>query len=144
MTNPDLIASEIVTRVMSIPGMDAALPNGVAYHTEVLGNREQAVDAMLDNSALMTWDGLIAATDGDGAVYQHDFRIYIRIQTISFASLLTLFHDGIPSAGDGLKMIYTNIPSVAERIELASATPVVGKDNADYFEIYIQILDRQG
>jgi hypothetical protein len=144
MTNPDVIAAEIVARANAIPGFAAALSNGVTYHTEQLGNREKAVDAMPDNSALLTWDGMIAATDGDGAVYQHDFRMYVRVDNLSFASLLTLFHDGIPAGGDGLKMIYTNIPSVSERIEIASATPVVGKDNADYLEIYLQILDRQG
>lgn len=144
MTNPDTIAAEIVARVISIPGMSSALPNGFSYHTEQLGNREKAVDSMPDNSALLTWDGMIAANDGDSFVYQHDFRIYVRIETMSFPSFLTLFHDGIPAAGDGLKMIYTNIPSVAERIEVASATAVVGKDNADYLEIYIQLLDRQG
>jgi hypothetical protein len=39
-------------------------------------------------------DGMIAATDGDGQVYQYDFRMYVRVETMSFASLLTLFHDG--------------------------------------------------
>lgn len=144
MTNPDIIAQEIVDRINAIPGMAAAVPNGVVYHTEESGNREKAVDSMPDNSALLTWDGMTATNDGDSFVYQHDFRIYVRIATMSFASFLTLFHDGIPAGGDGLKMIYTNITSVAERIELASATPVVGNDGADYLEIYIQIYDRQG
>jgi hypothetical protein len=144
MTNPDTIANEIVTRLLAIPLLVSALPNGIAYHTEVLGTREKAVDSMRDNSALLTWDGMVAATDGDGQVYQHDFRLYVRANANSFGTVLLRLHDGVPTVGDGMKMIYTNIPSVAERIELASALPVVGKDNADYLEIYFTILDRQG
>jgi hypothetical protein len=144
MTNPDIIAAEIVDRVTSIPGMDAALANGFSYHSEALGNREKAIDAMRENQGLLIWDGMIAAEDNGASVYQHDFRIYVRVASMSFAAFLALFHDGIPAAGEGLKMIYNNIPSVAERIELVTASPVVGKDFADYLEIYIQILDRQG
>ena len=121
MTNPDTIAAEIVARVLSIPGMTAALPNGFSYHTEVSGNREKAVDSMRENSALLTWDGMVPTLDNGGEVYQHDFRIFVRVTTMSFAAFLTLFHDGIPSAGDGQQMIYTHIPSVAERLELGSA-----------------------
>jgi hypothetical protein len=144
MTNPDTIASEIIERVWSIPGMSDVLPNGLTYHSETMGNREKAVNSMQEDSALVTWDGMIPSTDEAGGVYQHDFRIYVRVTTISFGSFLALFHNGVPAAGEGLPMIYSNIPSVAERIEVGSAIPVVGDDQVDYLEIYITIMDRQG
>jgi len=109
MTNPDSIAAEIVARVVSIPGMTTALTNGFSYHSEAMGNREKAVDAMRENQGLLTWDGMLATEDNGGGVYQHDFRIYVRVTTMSFAAFLTLFHDGVPSAGDGLSSVLASV-----------------------------------
>ena len=146
MINPDTIAAEIIARALSIPTMTTVLANGFAYHSEADGgSREKAIDGMSLNKALMTYEGTIASQDNGGFVYQHDFRIFVRLSSLSFGSFLALFHDGVPALGGaGLKMIYTNIPSVAEVIELSTATPVIGKDFADYLELYITILDRQG
>lgn len=144
MTNPDTIAAEIVARVAAIPTMSTTLVNGFSYHSEANGNREKAVDSMKEDQGLLIYEGTLAAEDNGGGVYQHDFRIYIRTSAMSFGAFLALFHNGVPAGFEGLPMIYSNIPSVAERIELVTANPVVGKDQTDYLEIYIQILDRQG
>jgi hypothetical protein len=144
VTSPDTIANEIVARMMAIPGMAGLLPNGASYHTATLGSREKAVGRMKDNEALLVWDGMTLASDGEGDVYQHDFRLYVRLSSGSFGAFVTLWHDGIPTNGEGVKLVYTALPSVNERMELMSAQAVVGEDGAEYLEIYFTVMDRQG
>jgi hypothetical protein len=144
MTNPRIIGEEIIDLMLSIPGMNALLPNGAAMHVEAEGNREKAVGAMKMDSALLVWDGMSTTSDGGGEVYQHDYRLYVRLSETGYADFLTAWHDGVPADGDGQPMIYNSLPSVSERIELVQAQSVVGADFADYLEIYFTVLDRQG
>ena len=102
MTNPDTIGAEMLARLVAIPGMAAMLVNGAVYHSATAGSREKALGAMLDNQALLVWDGMTTASDGEGEVYQHDFRFYVRLTAVSFGQFLTLMHDGIPTNGEGV------------------------------------------
>lgn len=139
MTNPNTLASELVTLLLAIPGVATILSSGVVYYEESESGLPRSVYQLLLDAGLLAYIGFELTEDG-GEVVQHTFNFYVRLSTGTFGQLVNELLTGVPT---GHSQTFCNLSlSNGERILIESASRSSDEELNEFFEVRMTVNDR--
>lgn len=155
MTDPNTIATALVTALRSITGLVTAM-GGTATRISAYADAFpqsvqlwQAVQDLAPPAMLVVWNGTQPYGRGLSDLWVHEFAVIVRPKpetttATGISDIWSNFVNGI--ATGGLKMLFTEVNSALHRMETPSirrmSLPINERDSLDYFEITVRFTEK--
>lgn len=156
MLNPGELVEAIVVKLRSIEELvneelegNASLIRPYHYRFPREASVQRAIHDMPNPTLLVVWQGHDPIGSREAEGWQHQFTIFIRCRQLTEDDLITagyyrineLLTNGLPTLGDGLRMLYTEIHPNCYSMDLPRNHPGVDVEGGDYFRFDFSLTE---
>ncbi len=155
MINPGTLVDTIVEKLRAISelvtemGSDATRIQPYHYRYPKESSVARALHDVGSPSILVVYRGTDPGRLGGGDVWKHRFSLFIRSgevadadpATAGYYRLLELITTGVPSSGDGQRMLYTVIHPSCYPIDLPRMVAASDIEGIDFFEVQFSLTE---
>lgn len=143
MTSAQQIGEWLISAIQSIPEIDAALSEGIAFYAETNASTTKAVFGMKTNSGLLVYGGSDIAASGGSEARRHSFSLFVRISSGTYAQLFSDLETGIPTGFGGLAFWQIALGDAGEiDVLVDSSDRITDEQIEDVLQIRIETYDR--